>query len=99
MGPAPVNYLLQYDREPEATKLALLRKFMAEDPLGLFKELRAQRPVLMAPGCTLVARYADVIEILNMPKVYTVALYEPKMANSYLMLHDDDAVHYREKSI
>ena len=27
----------------------------------------------------------DVIEMLNMPKVFTVALYEPKMANGYMM--------------
>lgn len=72
---------------------------MEDDPLGFFRELRAKRPVLVTPECTLVALYDDVIEMLNMPKVFTVALYEPKMANGYLMMHDDDALHYREKSI
>ena len=98
-APARLSYLQRYDSEPEATKLPLVRQFMAEDPLGFFKELRASRPVLVMPECTLVALFDDVIEMLNMPKVFTVALYEPKMANGYLMSHDDDALHYREKSI
>src|SRR5258708_34941550 len=72
---------------------------MADDPLSFFKELRAHRPVLVLQECTLVALYDDVIEMLNMPKVFTVALYEPKMANGYMMMHDDDALHYREKSL
>lgn len=99
MGPAPVSYLDRIDREPAAGRLKLVREIMAEDPLTFFEELRARRPVLVLPECTLVALYDDVIEMLNMPKVFTVALYEPKMANGYLMMHDDDALHYREKSI
>src|SRR5258708_30361372 len=72
---------------------------MADDPLSFFKELRAHRPVLVLPECTLVALYDDVIEMLNMPTVFTTALYVPKMANGYLMCHDGDALHYREKSL
>src|ERR1700685_2756641 len=99
MESASPNYLKRYDDEPEETKFALLRKFMADDPLGLFKQLRAERPVLVSPQCTLIALYDDLIEMLNMPKVFTAALYVPKMANGYMMMHDDDALHYREKSI
>jgi len=69
MGPVPISYLARYDAEPEATKLKLVRQFMADDPLEFFRELRAKRPVLVTPECTLVA------------------------------LYDDDALHYREKSI
>jgi len=93
------SYLARYDREPDETKLKLVREFMAQDPLGFFKELRENRPVLVTPQCTLVALYDDVIEMLNMPEIFTVALYHPKMANDYLMAHDGDALHYREKSI
>jgi len=96
---APTTYLDRYDREPEATKLKLVRQFMAEAPLAFFKELRVKRPVLVTPECVLLALYDDVIEMLNMPKVFTVALYGPKMANGYMMSHDGDALHYREKSI
>ncbi len=99
MGLEARSYLERYDSEPEAAKLKLVRQFMDDDPLGFFKELRAKRPVLVTPECTLVALYDDVIEMLNMPNVFTVALYEPKMANGYLMSHDDDPLHYREKSI
>jgi cytochrome P450 len=99
MGLEARSYLERYDSEPEATKLKLVRQFMDDDALGFFKELRAERPVLVTPECTLVALYDDVIEMLNMPKIFTVALYEPKMANGYLMSHDGDALHYREKSI
>jgi cytochrome P450 len=93
------SYLERYDREPDEGKLKLVRQFMADDPLGFFKELRTRRPVLVTPQCTLVALYDDVIEVLNMPKVFTVALYGPKMADDYLMSRDDDELHYREKSI
>src|SRR5688572_11875216 len=99
MGPAPVTYLDRIEREPAETRLKLVRKIMDEDALTFFRELRAKRPILVLPECTLVALYDDVIELLNMPRVFTVALYEPKMANGYLMMHDDDALHYREKSI
>jgi len=39
-----------------------------------------------------------------MPKIFTVDLYKPKMGVTdtdvgYLMAHDDDALHYREKSL
>jgi len=99
METATLSYLERYDSEPDATKLKLVRQFMDDDPLGFFSELRQNRPVLVTPECTLVALFDDVIEMLNMPKVFTVALYGPKMANGYLMSHDDDALHYREKSI
>jgi cytochrome P450 len=87
------------DGEPAATKLKLVRQLMADCPREFFEELRAKRPVLVMPECTLVALYDDVIEVLSMPKIFTVALYGPKMSNGYLMMRDDDAVHYREKSI
>ena len=99
MAPSRETYLQRYDSEPDASKLKLIRQFMSDDPLGLFEELRAKRPILVTPECTLVALYEDVIELLNMPKVFTVALYIPKMANGYMMMHDDDALHYREKSL
>lgn len=52
----------------------------------------------------MVSLYADAIDMLQMPKIFTVDLYKPKMGVTaddpgYLMAHDDDALHYREKSI
>ena len=97
--PEATNYLERYDREPDPTKWQLIRQFMRDDPLGFFKELRNNRPILVASEGTLVALFDDVIEMLNMPNVFTVALYVPKMANDYLMAYDDDALHFREKSL
>src|ERR1051326_8149196 len=55
---------------------------------------------MITPRCALIARYDDVIEALNMPKIFTARLYWDKMDNGvYLMAHDDDALHYREKSL
>ena len=92
------SYLEQYDATADAEKFPLVRRWMDTEPLPFFKELRAKRPILVTPDCTLVTRFDDVREILTMYKVFTVKPYVPKMDN-YLMAHDDDALHSREKSL
>ncbi|MDP1774073.1 MAG: cytochrome P450 [Methylobacter sp.] len=92
------NYLEQYDAAADADKYPLVRGWMYSEPLPFFKELREKRPILVTPECTLLALFDDVTDVLNMPKVFTVELYVAKMAD-YLMAHDDDALHSREKSI
>ena len=96
---AASSFLTLIDAEPEETRLKLFREIMAEDPLALFAELRENRPILVLRECVIVARYDEIIEMLNMPDIFTAALYIPKMANNYLMMHDGDALHMREKSI
>jgi hypothetical protein len=72
MTPATYSYLQQIaKRTGLPTRLQLVRKIMADDPLGFFKELRAHKPILALPECTLVALYDDVIEMLNMPNTYS----------------------------
>lgn len=93
------EYLAQYDAAPDDKKFTLVRYWMDTEPLAFFKELREKRPILVTPECTLIARYDDIIEVLNMPTIFTVALYVPKMDGQYLMCHDEDALHYREKHI
>lgn len=92
------HYLEQYDAAADADKYPLVRRWMFSEPLPFFKELREKRPILVTPECTLLALFDDVTEVLNMPKVFTVELYFPKMGD-YLMAHDDDALHTRDKSI
>lgn len=92
------SYLERYDAAPDAEKFPLVRRWMDTEPLPFFKELREKRPILVTPDCTLVTRFDDVREILKMYKVFTVKPYVPKMDN-YLMAHDDDALHTREKSL
>lgn len=94
------QYLAQFDAAAEPDKFPLIRKWIDSETLPFFKELREQRPVLVTPLGTLVARYSDVSEVLSQPKVFTTALYIPKQSNGlYLMSHDDDPLHSREKAI
>lgn len=71
---------------------------MKTEPLPFFKQLREQRPVLVTPVATILTLFEDVRDTLMLPKIFTVNLYKPKMAD-YLMAHDDDALHDREKAI
>ncbi|MBN9123984.1 MAG: cytochrome [Nitrosospira sp. 56-18] len=92
------SYLEQYDAASDADKPYLARRWMDTEPLPFFKELRQKRPILVTPKFTLLTRFDDCREVLNMPKVFTVEPYVPKMGD-YLMMHDDDALHTREKSL
>jgi len=98
------DYLAEYDAAADADKYPLVQKWMKTTPLPFFKQLRQQRPVLVTPECTLLALFTDIRDALQMPTIFTVDLYKPKMGVTatdpgYLMAHDDDALHYREKSI
>src|SRR5438270_6865507 len=96
----PTNYLEQFDAAPDAAKYPLVRGWIDTEPLPFFKELREKRPILVTPICTLITLFDDITEVLNMPLIFTVSLYLPKMQNGiYLMAHDDDALHTREKSL
>src|SRR3954468_23744188 len=104
MQAAARDYLKEYDAAPNAQKYPLVQRWMKAEPLPFFKQLREQRPILVTPECTLVTLYSDLTDVMQMPKVFTVDLYKPKMGVTatdvgYLMAHDDDALHYREKSL
>jgi cytochrome P450 len=104
MQAAARDYLKEYDAAPDGKKYLLAREWMLKEPLPFFKQLRMDRPILVTPECTLVSRYSDLTDIMQMPKTFTVDLYKPKMGVTdtevgYLMAHDDDALHYREKSL
>ena len=100
LSPRPTNHLEQFDAAATADKFPLVRGWIDNEPLPFFKELRQKRPILETPVCTLVTRFDDVIEVLSMPRIFTAAPYLPKMGNGvYLMAHDDDALHTREKSL
>lgn len=98
------DYLAIYDNAKQADKYPLVQKWMKQEPLPFFKQLRKERPILETPECTLVTLFSDITNLLKMPKIFTVALYRSKMGVTdtdpgYLMAHDDDALHYREKSL
>lgn len=98
------DYLAEYDATPDAEKYPLVQKWMKQEPLPFFAQLRKERPVLVTPDCTLLANFVDIRDVLQMPKIFTVNLYKPKMGavgipDGYLMAYDDGALHYREKSL
>ena len=98
------DYLAEYDAAADADKYPLVQKWLKTTPLPFFKQLREERPVLVTPECTLLALFTDIRDSLQMPAIFTVDLYKPKMGVTetdpgYLMAHDDDALHYREKSL
>ena len=94
------SYLQRYDEAKDEDKFRLVREWIDTEPLPFFKELREKRPVLETSHGTLFAHHDDVIDILTQPKNFTVELYVPKQSDGrYLMSHDDDALHTREKSL
>lgn len=104
MAKGPRDYLKEYDAAADDQKYRLARGWMKSEPLAFFQQLREERPILVTPECTLVTLYSDLTDVMEIPKVFTVDLYKPKMGVTdtevgYLMAHDDDALHYREKSL
>jgi cytochrome P450 len=102
-GPATApscDYLAVLDAAEPVLRFPLVRRWMDGEPLPFFKALRERRPVLVTPVCTLVAGFDAVMDVLRQPRIYTTALYRPKMGDGiFFMCHDDDALHTREKSL
>jgi cytochrome P450 len=91
-------YLDRIDAAPPAGKWPLVRSLMYGEPLALFAELRAERPVLELPDLTLLFRYADCALALRRHQEFGVDLYRPKQGD-YFMAQDDTADHWRDKSV
>jgi hypothetical protein len=94
------DYLAAFDAALPNDQFPLVQQWMKKEPLAFFNQLREERPILVTPECTLVTRFDDVRDLLQMPSIFTVDLYKPKMGvtdtdEGYLMAHDDDALHYR----
>ena len=93
-----MSYLTQIDAVAPAARWPMLRTWLYAEPLPLFAELRAERPVLVLPELTFCTRHADCTMILRRQDVFGVDLYQPKQGD-YWMAQDDTARHWREKSI
>lgn len=92
------SYLERFDQTPVAGRWPLVRRWIFEEPLPFFSELRKNRPVLVMPEVVLAARFSDCDEILRRYDTFSVALYKPKQGG-YWMAEDDTAIHWRDKSI
>ena len=93
-----MGFLKIYDKAPRSKKFPMVRRWIDETPLPLFEELRAERPIFKTSVCTFVTRFDDVVEVLRIPSVFTVALYAPKMGE-FMLSQDETPLHFREKAI
>jgi cytochrome P450 len=92
------SYLQRFEQTPADRRWPLVRRWMFEEPLPFFAELRAHRPILAMPEVTLATRFSDCETILRRYDAFSVALYRAKQGD-YWMAQDDTPVHWREKSI
>jgi cytochrome P450 len=86
----------QFDASSPANQLALIRQFLRDQPLEFFRELRKHRPVLESIDATLLARHADVVDVLSHPTVFMVGLYAPKMGD-FMLAVDETPINWRDK--
>jgi cytochrome P450 len=98
------NYLAEFDAAHDSEKQALVNRWIKEEPLAFFKQLREHRPILETPECFLVSRYADVCEVLKSSDVFSTQLYRDNIYTSprnagHFFAHDNTDLHRYEKSI
>lgn len=83
---------------PVAERWPVARDWIRRAPRPFFAQLRQRRPVLACGEVVLVARRAEIAEILSLPTVFSVALYKPKMGE-YMLALDGTEVNYRDKAV
>lgn len=92
------DFLAEIDSLEIDKQWPLVRQWVEENSLPFFKQLREERPVFVTPECTLLATYDDVVEALNIPSIFTVGLYKPKMGD-FLMTEDDTPLHHHDRNV
>ena len=75
------SYLQRFEETPVAERWALVRRWMFEEPLPFFKELRRHRPILATTQATLIARFTHCREILLRYDPFSVAINKPKQGD------------------
>lgn len=93
-----MSYLERFDAAAVEDQFPLARKWLDEEPLPFFQELRDFRPIFETPIATMVARFDDVIEVLRLPTTFSVALYKPKMGD-FMLSQDETPAGYRDKAV
>lgn len=104
-----MGVLETYDSLPDDRKGPFLLGAIKSNPDQVFVELRANRPIIVAPPATpngppitLVTRFRDVEEALTRWDVFTVRGYAPKMdpcMGPFMLARDNTSLNEREKSI
>lgn len=93
-----MSYLDKIDAAAPANQWPMVRDWMRSEPLPLYAELRAHRPVLDVGPVVLATRRGDCANILSRHDLFSVEPYVSKQGD-FWMAQDDTARHWREKSI
>ena len=99
-----MSFIDDYEAVPQSdvgARVGLFFQALAVDWAGLFADLRARRPILDIGAFMVVARWADVIDILSRPGTFRVP-YQPHMDDSvgpYMLGRDDTELNWRDKSL
>ena len=93
-----MSYLDRIDATQASVRWPMVRDWMRSEPLPLYAELRAHRPIINLGPVILATRHSDCTEILARHDLFSVEPYAPKQGD-YWMAQDDTARHWREKSI
>ncbi|MEI9987970.1 MAG: hypothetical protein WDN69_35630 [Aliidongia sp.] len=104
-----MGFLTEFDAAPDPAKILVLTKWIAADPLGMYAELRAARPILQVPSptagvppTTVLSLYDDVREALTRNAIFQVIPYARAIDPSvgpYMLARDDTTINQRDKSI
>ncbi len=104
-----MGFLAEFDAAPDPAKILVLGKWIAADPLGMYAELRASRPILQVPSpaapvppTVVLSLYDDVREALTRNAIFQVIPYARAIDPSvgpYMLARDDTTINQRDKSI
>jgi cytochrome P450 len=100
-GAEEMSFLETFDGLTDpAARTALFFDALGSDWRSLFAELRESRPILEVPVITVVARWADVVDMLSRNETFGV-LYAPHMDPSvgpFMLARDGAVENWRDKS-
>lgn len=99
------SFLSEFDAIPESNaqvRIGLFFKWLRSDWKGLFKELRASRPILATPAFVFVTHWADVTDALSRHETFTVGQNVRSMDPSvgpFMLARDGQRENWHDKSV
>lgn len=95
---ARFDHLLADDAEGRSD---LFAEALRTDWLGLFAELRRERPVLELPSMLVVSRWVDVVDVLSRPETFRVPYREhmDPSVGPFMLARDGEELNWRDKSV
>lgn len=95
---AASDYIARLDAAPSDQKWPMARDWIRTQPAPFFAELRRSRPILVLPEVTLLTLRSDCVDVLSLPRLFTVQLYGRKMG-SFMLGLDETPINFRDKGV